>query len=220
MADNLGLSINKISKETKISRPTLTAMYKNETTGIQFETLETLITFFNVDISDFLYQESKVYDFFIKPSKVNKRCIYACSLVLPSGKKIRFSITSKSIGGPNKFSIILLQLHLVLQQPQEFNEIYTFLNSLDLKGFLDFSLYFLKNAYNEKEQHFTLPSSNENYTLTFLIDDPSSNRIVLVKQMTVSFNKNDLALSLTNEEEKIFYSNKAKFSDNIILHFE
>lgn len=63
LTDKKGVSINRVSTETGISRPTLTTMYKGnpDPTGIQFETLQTLIDYFGVDISDFLYVESQGY---------------------------------------------------------------------------------------------------------------------------------------------------------------
>ena len=47
------LSINKLSMETGLSRPTLTSLLNNDSKGIQFDTLETLLDFFNIPISDF-----------------------------------------------------------------------------------------------------------------------------------------------------------------------
>ena len=47
------LSINKLSYETGLSRPTLTSLLNNDSKGIQFDTLETLLDFFDISISDF-----------------------------------------------------------------------------------------------------------------------------------------------------------------------
>lgn len=52
--DKRNLSINKVSSETKISRPALTAMYNNESKGVQFETLEKLMDYFNVSLDQLI----------------------------------------------------------------------------------------------------------------------------------------------------------------------
>lgn len=51
------ISINKLSTETGISRPSLTAMYNNESRGVQFDTLEKLMAFFNVEFTDIIYDD-------------------------------------------------------------------------------------------------------------------------------------------------------------------
>lgn len=67
LADKRNLSINKISTDTGISRPTLTTMYKGKTTGIQFENLETLLNYFDVDLADFLYETKEKNTLLIRP---------------------------------------------------------------------------------------------------------------------------------------------------------
>lgn len=48
-------SIRQLSKATKISRLSLTNLYDGLSKGIEFDTLETLCTFFNCEIGDLLY---------------------------------------------------------------------------------------------------------------------------------------------------------------------
>jgi putative transcriptional regulator len=48
-------SISQLSKETGLSRPTLTKIYENETFRVEFETIEKLCDFFNCDISELMY---------------------------------------------------------------------------------------------------------------------------------------------------------------------
>jgi putative transcriptional regulator len=48
-------SISQLSKETGLSRPTLTKIYENETFRVEFETVEKLCDFFDCDISDLMY---------------------------------------------------------------------------------------------------------------------------------------------------------------------
>lgn len=50
-------SISQLSKETGLSRPTLTKIYENETNRIEFETIEKLCTFFECDLEDLMYIE-------------------------------------------------------------------------------------------------------------------------------------------------------------------
>lgn len=70
--DNSHISINALSKSTGISRPTLTNMYAGKATAIQFETLETLCSFFNIGISDILKRIIGIENFnFIEMSSAN-----------------------------------------------------------------------------------------------------------------------------------------------------
>ena len=48
------IKISKVIKDTKISRPTLTALYYNHSKGINFDTLNTLCNYLQVSISDIL----------------------------------------------------------------------------------------------------------------------------------------------------------------------
>ncbi len=48
------LKINKVSKDTGISRTTLTSLAKNHAQGIQFETVNTLCLYLNVSPSDLM----------------------------------------------------------------------------------------------------------------------------------------------------------------------
>jgi putative transcriptional regulator len=48
-------SISQLSKETGLSRPTLTRIYENETFRVEFETVEKLCDFFDCDVSDLMY---------------------------------------------------------------------------------------------------------------------------------------------------------------------
>ncbi|MFU2205316.1 helix-turn-helix domain-containing protein [Streptococcus pluranimalium] len=48
------ISINKLSNETGLSRPTLTSLLNNESKGVQFDTLETLLDYFDVSLTDLL----------------------------------------------------------------------------------------------------------------------------------------------------------------------
>ena len=50
-------SISQLSKETGLSRPTLTKIYDNETNRIEFETIEKLCTFFDCEIDDLMVLE-------------------------------------------------------------------------------------------------------------------------------------------------------------------
>ncbi|HFI0104762.1 TPA: helix-turn-helix domain-containing protein [Streptococcus suis] len=60
------ISINKLSSETGLSRPTLTSLLNNESKGIQFDTLEKILDYFDIAISDFfsVYNEEVIFTFF------------------------------------------------------------------------------------------------------------------------------------------------------------
>jgi putative transcriptional regulator len=50
-------SINQLSKETGIARTTLTRIYNEESSQLDFTTIEKLCDFFDCDIGDLLYLE-------------------------------------------------------------------------------------------------------------------------------------------------------------------
>jgi putative transcriptional regulator len=50
-------SINQLSKETGIARTTLTRIYNEESSQLDFATIEKLCDYFNCDIGDLLYLE-------------------------------------------------------------------------------------------------------------------------------------------------------------------
>lgn len=66
--DKKGLTINKVSSEANISRPALTAMYNNESKGAQFETLEKLMKYLDVNLSDLIGEKSSENIFAFRPS--------------------------------------------------------------------------------------------------------------------------------------------------------
>ena len=83
------ISINKLSIETGLSRPTLTSLMNNESKGIQFDTLEKLLDYFNISISDFfsIYNDEIIFNFLseVPLSHVVLRLflIYSQSCLLP-----------------------------------------------------------------------------------------------------------------------------------------
>lgn len=52
------LSINKLSLETGISRKALKAIADNQTSGMQFDTIEVLLNYFDIEIGDFFYEDN------------------------------------------------------------------------------------------------------------------------------------------------------------------
>ncbi|MEY8463303.1 helix-turn-helix domain-containing protein [Streptococcus merionis] len=71
-----GISINKLSNETGISRPTLTSLANNESQGIQFETLEKILVHLKVSLTDLfeIVTETNIFSFktLITPSNIQK----------------------------------------------------------------------------------------------------------------------------------------------------
>ncbi len=57
MGQNKIKSINELSKKTGISRPTLTKLYDNNTTRVDFDTIQTLCDFFDCKLSDLMTME-------------------------------------------------------------------------------------------------------------------------------------------------------------------
>lgn len=66
LMDKRELSINKLSQETGISRPALTSLYNNESRGIQFDTLEKLIEYFDVDLTQLIDESKNIVTFSYK----------------------------------------------------------------------------------------------------------------------------------------------------------
>jgi len=56
------LSITKVSKDTGLSRTTLTSLANNTSQGIQFDTLNTLLQYLNVSIENFLIHSKDMYE--------------------------------------------------------------------------------------------------------------------------------------------------------------
>lgn len=52
-------SISQLSKETGLSRPTLTKIYDNETFRVEFETIEKLCEYFDCDVVDLMNLEKE-----------------------------------------------------------------------------------------------------------------------------------------------------------------
>lgn len=70
--DERKLSINKVSSETKISRPAITAMYNNESKGAQFETLEKLINYFDLPLNELIGEKNEQTIFSFKNINLNQ----------------------------------------------------------------------------------------------------------------------------------------------------
>lgn len=64
LMDKESISINKLSNETGLSRPTLTSLMNNDSKGVQFDTLETLLDYFNVPITDLLLVTDREIKFY------------------------------------------------------------------------------------------------------------------------------------------------------------
>lgn len=75
--DKKNLTINKVSSETKISRPALTAMYNNDSRGAQFDTLEKLIEYLEVSLDDLIGEKINQNVFIFKPTKLKEDLLKA-----------------------------------------------------------------------------------------------------------------------------------------------
>lgn len=53
--------ISDCSKATGISRTTLTALYYNKEKGITYETLEKLVSYFDIEVEDFWLKEKTAH---------------------------------------------------------------------------------------------------------------------------------------------------------------
>ena len=123
--DDRGLNINKVSSETKISRPSLTAIYNNESRGVQFDTLEKLMKYLNVHLNDLIEEtkETATLKFENSISKVLNNATNVNDLnilvkdsdkVLPGGELQVFSATITIHSKINK-DIVSAPFHFVIK---------------------------------------------------------------------------------------------------------
>jgi len=54
--DSQGLNFSELSKQTGISRQALTSLANNQSTGVQFSTLDVLLDYFQIDFDGFFYK--------------------------------------------------------------------------------------------------------------------------------------------------------------------
>lgn len=71
------ISINKLSNETGLSRPTLTSLLNNDSKGVQFDTLETLLDYFNISIADLLIVTDREITFYYNELVSMKNLLWA-----------------------------------------------------------------------------------------------------------------------------------------------
>lgn len=159
------LSINKLSMETGLSRPTLTSLLNNDSKGIQFDTLETLLDFFNIPISDFFtitdreilfyFQEVLNFDNLetvenstihnsqnddssvnIKPSEA---FLYNCQVVDHQNKTKPFSLIVSPIEQEKKLLIVNLAFFRANQQnkAEDTSDINKFLSRLNNEAIIN-----------------------------------------------------------------------------------
>lgn len=89
--DSRNLSINKLSQETKISRPSLTAMYNNESKGVQFDTLEKLMEVLNVSLDDLIGEKEDKNIFAFKSKYSNEALLNSLNNELNNNRYDGFS---------------------------------------------------------------------------------------------------------------------------------
>lgn len=63
------IKISDLARKTGISRTTITALFYNQSKGIQFDTFDTLCTFLKVTPNDLFTQELFEYDFMVEDTK-------------------------------------------------------------------------------------------------------------------------------------------------------
>jgi len=63
LLENKNMSVNKLSEETSLSRRTLTNLINGDAKGIQFDTIQTLLDYFEIDLNEFWYYEKEEYLF-------------------------------------------------------------------------------------------------------------------------------------------------------------
>jgi len=62
MAQRKIRSINQLAKDTELSRPTLTRIYKDESDRIELETMYKLCEYFNCSVGDLFYIDENADD--------------------------------------------------------------------------------------------------------------------------------------------------------------
>ncbi|AEB29579.1 putative transcriptional regulator; phage SPbeta [Carnobacterium sp. 17-4] len=84
--DNREISINKLSNDTGISRQSITSLVNNDSKGIQFNTLDTLIEFLDIDLTDIIEYTTSYQQLFIEIDIEKQNDTYEYEVdILPSG---------------------------------------------------------------------------------------------------------------------------------------
>lgn len=172
------LKITKIAKDTGISRTTLTSLANNYSQGIQFETLNTLCMYLNINPKDFF--EYIPFDFYVIPTfevdDVNFSFINLSILI----KENLFSYTCK-LFFEMKYSEGILFLKLVkVDNLNEFKLFYTNLTPT-LLIFFEYKLFNEISPFTEETFTDYFYSENDkflDYTFNWnYINNPNSHKL-------------------------------------------
>lgn len=160
------ISVNKLAEEIGMSRQALTALANNQSKGIQFDTLEKLLSYFQVPIqdffevygegvtleyiSDFSYRELKTLETMIEAGRVSigypikapsVEIPFSCKLYGETGEGISFKITISPIVDNAK--ILAVRLNVFKENDGDAitpppPQVKSFFDRLDIEKRIDF----------------------------------------------------------------------------------
>lgn len=200
--DDRDISVNKLSKETGISRPSVTAMYNNTSNSVNLEFLEKIMEYLNVELTDVIKDFSnKVSITFIKTKKEPVFC-----------NMVAFHNDDKIFDGeigliPNQY---LLNLKTSLQDKKK----------LEANNLLDFSYEDFYIFYAEPTHLFSLKTEDtekfqtNNVRLKFLfliLGAQNINRLILrflveILEMSSTKDREEYMFVKTPIKETFMYS--------------
>jgi len=204
LLENKNMSINKLSEETSLSRRTLTNLINGDAKGIQFDTIQTLLDYFEIDLNEFWYYEKEEYlfkTFFSKGDQItfilnnNKNeevkvdaMFINCELKQDNKKKKSYSTMLNIQGYSKKYfneyydeknTFCLTGVNLFANGGQEENSnyyplIFEYLNNDNIE-------LFTKEIFYKVFEHLSINDIDFRLTDVFTVGFPSFSVPVLIK---------------------------------------
>jgi DNA-binding Xre family transcriptional regulator len=175
------LSVNKVSVDTGISRQTLTSLVNNESKGIQFSTLEILMEYLEVELSDLLINQISKVQLFVKLlsedeiknaelARRNKQVedLYIIGFLINNDNNKRYIYFDTEISVNKEKKLITINTLPIIKEDQEDINIRNlkafekYFNKLSFRQFYEIGFRTLSNIIHKK---FPLISNNFSYTV-------------------------------------------------------
>lgn len=181
------ISINKLSKETGISRKALTSLVNNDSKGIQFQTLDKLITHLNISISDFFRDDRQSLLLSVLPFKEVSHPAYNVDNITDEDGLLDILYLQSTWNlddsdNNDYYSTPFIALPSMQEEPRKIFGISFRMDSNDLlKADIENFTYIFKNL-NEKQLHYVVLEFLNQYiannkNIRTLLDDPSIHRL-------------------------------------------
>lgn len=238
LLDNKKISINKLSNETGLSRPTLTSLMNNESKGIQFDTLERLLDYFEISLSDFfnVYHEEITFSFYstvplsktkeienapFSKTETNTKFVevnpsqmipYICKITIDEKIGELFSATIVPILDNNKVVAIGLLFYRADEsgEEQSISDVKAFINKLNGDVLADLVKHFLDSWYS-RYKLVKKASFSEMFIVNLTFLDKKQTSLPILVTTYQKYNK-DIVFHLD-----AFKEGDSDFSDYVII---